>query len=88
MDKISNDQTQWPHQNIQGKKKDESSDSIGHEDYHPILIAWLKPFSVSLGLKNFILKSIGGSNHFLFPSIHEGWKGQWLEGRIHVTPIG
>jgi hypothetical protein len=38
MDEINNDQTQRPHQNIQGKKNDESFNSIGHEDYHPIFI--------------------------------------------------
>jgi hypothetical protein len=36
MDGMNNDQVQEPHQDIQDKEKDESSNSIGHEDYHPI----------------------------------------------------
>jgi len=50
-----------PHQNIQDKGKDESSNPINHEDCHPI---WLEDgiyfFCVSLGLRILILKSIGG----------------------------
>jgi hypothetical protein len=38
MDRSDNDETQEPHQDVQDKGKDESSNSIGHEDYHPILI--------------------------------------------------
>jgi hypothetical protein len=49
MDKISHDQTQRPHQNIQGKEKNDFFNSIGHEDCHPNLIGVWKPFSVSLG---------------------------------------
>jgi hypothetical protein len=33
MDKIDNDEAQEPHQDVQDKEKDESSNSIGHEDY-------------------------------------------------------
>jgi hypothetical protein len=39
MDKIDNDQALKPHQNVQYRANDESSNSIGHEDYHPI---WLE----------------------------------------------
>ncbi len=38
MDKIDNDGAQEPHQDVQDREKDESSNSIAHEDYHPI---WL-----------------------------------------------
>jgi hypothetical protein len=41
-----------PHQNIQGREKDESFNSIGHEDYYPILIKGQKPFNVSLGRRS------------------------------------
>ncbi len=33
MDEIDNDGTQEPHQDVQDKENDESSNSIGHEDY-------------------------------------------------------
>jgi hypothetical protein len=36
MDEIDNDGAQKPHQDVQDKKKDESFNSIGNEDYHPI----------------------------------------------------
>jgi hypothetical protein len=36
MDKIDNDGVQEPHQDVQDKEEDESFNSIGHEDYHPI----------------------------------------------------
>jgi hypothetical protein len=36
MDGMDKDRTQEPHQDIQGKNKDESSNSIGYKDYHPI----------------------------------------------------
>jgi hypothetical protein len=72
MDGIGNDQAQKPHQDIQGREKDESSNSIGHEDYHFILIGGWKPYNVSLGTIIFVLNSIGGSIYFRFPSIHEG----------------
>jgi hypothetical protein len=35
---MDKDRVQEPHQNIQNKEKDESSNFIGHEDYHLI---WL-----------------------------------------------
>jgi hypothetical protein len=35
---MDKDQAEEPHQNVQDKKKDESSNSISHEDYHPILL--------------------------------------------------
>jgi hypothetical protein len=35
-DEIDNDQAQQPHQDVQNKENDESSNSIGHEDYHLI----------------------------------------------------
>jgi hypothetical protein len=38
MDEIDNDGAQEPHQDVQDREKDESSNSIGHKDYHPI---WL-----------------------------------------------
>ncbi len=34
MNQIGNDRAQGPHQDIQGKEKNESSNSIGHENYH------------------------------------------------------
>jgi hypothetical protein len=36
MEEIDHDGDQEPHQNVQNREKDESSNSIGHEDYHPI----------------------------------------------------
>ncbi len=38
MDGMDKDRAQQPHQNIQDKEKDESSNSIGHEDY----LIWLE----------------------------------------------
>jgi hypothetical protein len=35
---MDKDWAQEPHQDIQDKEKDESSNPIGHEDYHPILL--------------------------------------------------
>jgi hypothetical protein len=45
------DQAQEPHQDIQGKGKDESSNPISHEDCHPI---WLEDgiFFCFIGPKN------------------------------------
>jgi hypothetical protein len=74
MDIIDNDWTQKPHQNIKGKEKDESSNSIGHEDYHFIFIGGWKPLIFSLGTKIHILNSIEGSNHSQFSLVHERWK--------------
>jgi hypothetical protein len=34
--KFDNDGAQEPHQNVQDREKDESSNSIDHDDYHPI----------------------------------------------------
>jgi hypothetical protein len=85
---IDNDQARKPHQNVQGKEKDESSNSIGHEDYPPILIGGWNLLSVSLGTRIFILNFIGRSNHFWFSLVHEGWEGHWLEGRISIISIG
>jgi len=39
MDGMDMDWAQEAHQDIQDKEKDESFDSIGHKDYHPI---WLE----------------------------------------------
>jgi hypothetical protein len=39
MEEIDHDGVQRPHQVVQDREKDESSNSIGHEDYHPI---WLE----------------------------------------------
>jgi hypothetical protein len=36
MDRIDNDRIQEPHQDVQDRDNDESSNSIGHEDYHHI----------------------------------------------------
>jgi hypothetical protein len=36
MEEIDHDGVQRPHQVVQDREKDESSNSIGHEDYHPI----------------------------------------------------
>jgi hypothetical protein len=33
---MDRDQVQKPHQDVQDKEKKKSSNSIGHEDYHPI----------------------------------------------------
>ncbi len=38
-EEIDNDEAQEPHQDVQNKERDESSNSIGDEDYHPI---WLE----------------------------------------------
>jgi hypothetical protein len=48
MDEIDNDGAQEPHQDVQDGGKDESSNSIGHEDYHPILIGEWNLLRVSL----------------------------------------
>jgi hypothetical protein len=47
---MDKDQAQEPHQYIQNKEKNESSNSIGHEDYHLI----------SLGTTIIIIHSIEG----------------------------
>ncbi len=36
MNKTDNDGALEPHQDVQDREKDESSNSLGHEDYHPI----------------------------------------------------
>jgi hypothetical protein len=36
MEEIDHDEAQGPHQDVQYREKDESSNSIGHEVYHPI----------------------------------------------------
>ncbi len=57
-DEIDNDRAQEPHQDVQDREKDESSNSIGHEDYHPI---WLEDGTLlvfSLRTKIIILNSI------------------------------
>jgi len=38
MNIIDNDRAQEPHQGLQNKENDESFNSIGHEDYHLILL--------------------------------------------------
>jgi hypothetical protein len=38
-DGMDNDRTQEPHRDVQDKENDESSNSICHEDFHPI---WLE----------------------------------------------
>ncbi len=35
---MDKDRTQEPHQDVQDKEKDDSSNFIGYEDYHPILL--------------------------------------------------
>jgi hypothetical protein len=72
MDGIGNDRAQGPYQNVQSRKNDESFNSIGHEDYHVILIRGWKPLSVSLNIRILILNSIGRSNHSRFLLVHEG----------------
>jgi hypothetical protein len=67
---MNNDQVQEPHQDVQGGKKNESSNSIGPEYNNPILFRGWNFLSVSLGTI-LILNSIGGSNHFRFPLVHE-----------------
>jgi hypothetical protein len=45
MDGSDNDGAQKPHQDVKDRGKDESPNSIGHEDYHPILIGeWNLPY--------------------------------------------
>jgi hypothetical protein len=39
MEEIDHDGAQGPHRDVQDRENDESSNSIGHEDYHPI---WLE----------------------------------------------
>jgi len=72
MDEISNDGLQGQNQNVRGRENDESSNSIGHEDYHLILIGGWKPLNISLGTRILILNSIGKSNHSRFLLVHEG----------------
>jgi hypothetical protein len=36
MEEIDHGGGQKPHQDVQNREKDEPSNSIGHEDYHPI----------------------------------------------------
>jgi hypothetical protein len=36
MEEIDHDEYHGPHQDVQDRKNDESSNSISHEDYHPI----------------------------------------------------
>jgi len=36
MNIIDNDQVQEPHQDVHDRENDESFNSIGHEDFHPI----------------------------------------------------
>jgi hypothetical protein len=36
MEEIDHDEAQGLHQNVQDREKDESSNSVGHEDYHLI----------------------------------------------------
>ncbi len=69
----------------QGRGNNESSNLIGHENYHHILIGGWKPFSVSLNRRIFILNSIGWSNHPWFPLVNERWGGHWLKGRISIN---
>jgi hypothetical protein len=81
MDKINNNGAQEPHQDVQNGGKDESSNSIGHEDYHPILIGeWNLPH-VSLGIRIFILIFIGEK---IVPNSHWFMKDEgaidWREG--------
>jgi hypothetical protein len=59
MNRKDKDQAQEPHQYIQDKGKDESSNLINHEDCHPILLEDGIFFCVSLGPRILILKSIG-----------------------------
>jgi len=58
MNRKDKDQAQEPHQDIQDKGKDESSNLINHEDCHPILLEDGIFFCVSLGPRILILKSI------------------------------
>ncbi len=58
-DRMDKDRAQKPHQDVQEKEKDESSNSIGHEDYHLILLEdgtllvfhWAQEFSFKTPLK-------------------------------------
>ncbi len=86
---ISNDQAHRPHQNIQGREKDDSSNSISHEECYLILIRVWKILNVLMGTRILIQNSIWGSNHYWFPLIHEGWRDH-LIGRkdfhnFHLT---
>ncbi len=80
------DQAEEPHQNIQDKGKDESSNPISHEDCHPI---WLDDgiFFCLIGPKNFHPKINWKANHFQFSLALERWRGHWLEGRISKLPL-
>jgi hypothetical protein len=59
MDEIDNDGAQKPHQYVQNREKDESSNSIVHEDYSSYLIGEWNILRVSLSIRIFILTSIG-----------------------------
>jgi hypothetical protein len=54
MEEIDHYGAQEPHQDVQDREKDESFNSIGHEDYF---------LRVSLGIRIIILISIGEKNH-------------------------
>ncbi len=68
-----------PRQDIQHKERDESSNSIGHEDYHPI---WLEDGTLlELGTIILILKSIGGQITLNFLWFFKDEKAMdWREG--------
>jgi hypothetical protein len=59
MNEIDNDRTQEPHQDVQDREMDDSSNSIGHEDYHPIWSEDETFLVFSLGTRILILNSNG-----------------------------
>jgi len=87
MDGKDKDQAQEPHQDIQDKGKDESSNPINHEYCHLI---WLEDgiFLCLIGPNNSHSKINWRANHSQFLLAFEGWGGHWLEGRISKLPLG
>jgi len=71
MDRKDKDQVHEPHQDIQDKGKDESSNPISHEDCHPIKLEDGIFFSL-IEPKNSHLKINWKANHSQFSLVLEG----------------
>ncbi len=73
MEEIDHDGAQGPHQDVQDREKDESSNSIGHEDYHPI---WLENGT-------FLLVHEGWGGHWLVGKISNfHWTRKQAQGGV------
>jgi hypothetical protein len=64
----------------------ESSNSIGHEDYHLIRLED-GIFLCFIRHKNSHHKLHWRANHSQFSLVHERWRGYWLDERISITSI-